>query len=109
MASARRTYLGAAERARNAGQVERLAEAALGLAGGGGFEVTLFDSVQVDLLEEARAGLVERPSVLLAWVTARLSVALSLVAPGDRRLALAELVGQPTFAWYVPLGGRCAP
>ncbi len=62
-----------------------LARAALGL---GSFEVDLLDRAQVDLLERARAQLVE--GELKAMVTARLSIATSLIEPEERRIALAE-------------------
>lgn len=88
--AARVTYLQAAAVARAAGRADHLALAALGVGGGGGFEVALADREQVDLLEEARRGLGTDPSALRARVTARLSVALSLSASDERRLALSE-------------------
>ena len=54
-----------------------------------GFEVRLFDQRQIDLLEEAARALSETDPPapgLRATVLARLSVALSLVAPDERRL-----------------------
>ncbi|HYY23740.1 MAG TPA: hypothetical protein VE780_17890, partial [Thermoleophilaceae bacterium] len=87
---ARRTYLAAASLARTAGRPVQLARAALGVGSGGGFEVTLADREQVDLLEEALAGLGPEPSGLRAMVTARLSVALTLSGPLERRLALSD-------------------
>jgi hypothetical protein len=90
-AAARRSYLAAADAARVAGRPEQLASAALGLGGGpAGFEVPLFDRQQVRLLEESLAALDSGASPLRALVLARLSVALSLDAPVDRRLAVAE-------------------
>jgi hypothetical protein len=90
-AAARRSYLAAADAARVAGRPEQLARAALGLGGGpAGFEVPLFDREQVSLLEESLAALDPGTSPLRAQVLARLSVALSLDAPVDRRLAVAE-------------------
>ena len=86
----RATHLLAANLARAAGRTDQLARAALGVGGGGGFEVALGDREQVDLLEEARRTLGTEPSALLAHVTARLSVALSLGGADDRRLALSE-------------------
>jgi hypothetical protein len=59
--AAREDFLHGADAAREAGDAELLARAALGLgAGPAGFEVDLLDREQIDLLEEARAALVER-------------------------------------------------
>jgi tetratricopeptide (TPR) repeat protein len=88
--AARAVHLEAAGLARTAGRADCLARAALGVGGGGGFEVGLGDREQIDLLEEARRGLGSEPSVLLAQVMARLSVALSLSGADDRRLGLSE-------------------
>ena len=78
--------------------------AALGLGGGpAGFEVQLLDGEQISLLEEARFALAEEDGpptgahsarteghgALTALVTARLSIASSLVVPERRRLELA--------------------
>jgi hypothetical protein len=101
---ARRDFLRGAAAAREAGHVESLAEAALGLgAGPAGFEVDLVDREQIDLLEEARTGLAaldagpvtpgkarSRARRLRALVTARLSVATTLMEPVERRATLAE-------------------
>src|SRR5262249_10588954 len=84
----RHAFLAAAALARQASDGEGLAEAALGLAGGG-FEVPLFDREQTDLLEEALAALGPDRSALRARLCARLSVALSLVAPDAVRATLA--------------------
>lgn len=79
---------------RRSGSATLVAAAALGWSADlAGFEVRLFDQRQIDLLEEAARTLVEvdAPTTgLRATVLARLSVALSLVAPDERRLALAE-------------------
>ena len=88
--AARAVHLEAADLARAAGRADGLARAALGVGGGGGFEVTLGDREQIDLLEDARRGLGTEPSALLAQVMARLSVALSLSGADDRRLELSE-------------------
>ncbi len=88
--AARATYLGAAALARGAGHSDQFARAALGVGGGSGFEVALGDREQIDLLEEALRSFGDGSSVLRAWVTARLSVALSLSGADDRRLALSE-------------------
>lgn len=75
---------------RELGRGDIVAGAALGFgAGFGGFEVRVLDTRQVDLLEEAAAALPEG-SPLRPVVLARLSVALSFVGSGDRRLALAD-------------------
>ena len=88
---AREAYEQAAALARRDGDAEGLARAALGLGAGlGGFEVQLLDPLQIDLLEEALAALGPDPSAMRAWVLARLSVALSLVADEQRRQALSE-------------------
>jgi AAA ATPase domain len=94
----------AAERARRAGRPDLLARAALGLGGGpAGFEVPLLDGEQISLLEEARFVLAEEEDppaeansgrtdghgALTALVTARLSIASSLVAPEGTRFELA--------------------
>jgi len=90
----------AAERARRAGRPDLLADAALGLGGGpAGFEVGLLDGEQISLLEEARAGLPDGYGALIALVTARLSIASTLILPESRRLELAtEAVGRARSA-----------
>jgi tetratricopeptide (TPR) repeat protein len=91
-AGAGRAFDGAAGIARKTGSAELLARAALGFSADlSGFEVRLFEQRQIDLLEEAAAGL-EAADLdgLRATVLARLSVALSMSAPRDHRLALAE-------------------
>ncbi len=90
----------AAERARRAGRPDLLARAALGLGGGpAGFEVGLLDGEQISLLEEARAGLPDGHGALIALVTARLSIASTLLLPEARRLELAaEAVRQARSA-----------
>ena len=90
MPEARGHYVQAADLARAAGRADQLARAALGLAGGGGFEVRLADREQIDLLEEARVALGEEHPALRSRVAARLSVALSLAGVDERRRALAE-------------------
>ncbi|MFC9328951.1 ATP-binding protein [Kitasatospora sp. NPDC057015] len=89
--AARADFLRAAACARRCERSDLLAAAALGLgAGPAGFEVDLLDRAQVDLLVEARAALAPRRPDLLAAVTARLSVAATLIEAGPGRLALAE-------------------
>ncbi len=84
--------LAAQGRARGSAAV--LARAALGWSADlSGFEVRLFDQSQIDVLEEAADGLAALSPpmpALRATVLARLSVALSLVASAERRLALAH-------------------
>lgn len=112
--AAREAYGQAVAMARRRRDPEQLARAALGLGAGlGGFEVRLFDPVQVALLEEALAALDPRPSPLRAWVLARLSVALSFMDADARRLALSEEavamardVGDPAVLGYA-LAGHC--
>jgi len=75
----------------------RLAEEAAGRADG--FEVGLLDGEQISLLEEARASLPDGHGALIALVTARLSIASTLVLPECRRLELAaEAVRQARSA-----------
>jgi AAA ATPase domain len=90
-AGARAAFLSAAERARQAGHPDLVARAALGFGGGpAGFEVSLLDGEQIGLLEEARSALPEDQAALRALVTARLSVASSLIEPEPRRMQLAD-------------------
>jgi hypothetical protein len=90
----------AAERARRAGRPDLLARAALGLGGGpAGFEVGLLDGEQIGLLEEARSSLPDGHGALIALVTARLSIASTLLLSESRRLELAaEAVHQARSA-----------
>ena len=90
--AAGRAFEQCAALARKKQSAELLARAALGFSVDvSGFEVRLFDQRQIDLLEEAAAALDGSALVgLRATVLARLSVALSLSAPGRRRLELAE-------------------
>jgi len=88
---ARQNFEHAATLARQAGNAEQLARAALGVGSGpSGFEVGLFDQGQIQLLEEALSALGDEPSALRAWVLARLSVALSYADTVERRLTLSE-------------------
>jgi tetratricopeptide (TPR) repeat protein len=93
-AGAARCFDELAAHGRNVGSAVVLARAALGWSADlSGFEVRLFDQGQIDLLDEAADALAAAsPPMpgLRATVLARLSVALSLVAPPERRLALAE-------------------
>lgn len=92
-AAAREALAAAAEDSRLQGRFDLLARAALGLAPGDGFEVALFDSQQVGLLDEALAGLEPASSehaALRAWCQARLSVALALTGQDERRVALSD-------------------
>ena len=100
-AGARADFVAVADRARHAGLPSLLAHAALGLgAGPTGFEVTLLDREQVDLLEEAWAGLPEDEVALRSLVAARLSIALTGLAPDGRRRELAQVAYE--------LGGQAA-
>jgi hypothetical protein len=96
----RTVFRHAAERARRAGRPDLLARAALGLGGGpAGFEVGLLDGEQISLLEEARAALQDGHGALVALITARLSIASTLLLPEARRLELAaEAVSQARSA-----------
>jgi len=99
-AGARAAFLQAADRARRGGRPDLVARAALGFGGGAaGFEVGLLDGEQIGLLEEARSALPEDQAALRALVTARLSVASSLIEPEPRRMQLAaEAVRQARSA-----------
>jgi hypothetical protein len=111
---ARDAYRQAATLARRDRNPEQLAHAALGLGAGlGGFEVQLLDAVQVELLEQALDALGPQPSVLRAWVLARLAVALSFMESEARRrrlseeaVAMARQVGDPRALGYA-LAGHC--
>ncbi len=88
---ARSDLLEAAERARRAARPDLLARAALGLSAGPvGFEVGLLDQEQIVLLKEARAALPADAGALAALVTARLSVALTLLETSQQRRDLAQ-------------------
>lgn len=91
LTGARAAFTDASVVARNLGDAELLATAALGFgAGRGGFEVPLQDPVHVRLLEEALEALGPTPSVLRALVLARLSVALSFLDAESRRRVLSD-------------------
>lgn len=85
---ARDAFVEAASIARRHGRADDLARAALGLGSGlGGFEISLFDHVQIELLEEALGAGAPVDSAVRSLLLARLSVALSFVAE-ERRLDL---------------------
>lgn len=85
---ARDAYVEAADIARRCDRPDDLALAALGLGAGlGGFEISLFDHVQIELLEDALLAIPPTDSSRRAQLLARLSVALSFVAE-ERRLEL---------------------
>ena len=89
--AAREVFVKAAALARRAGRADLLAHAALGLGSGlDGFEIRLFDHIQITLLEEAVGCLGQEPSALRSWAMARLSVALTFAETETRRLQLAE-------------------
>jgi tetratricopeptide (TPR) repeat protein len=89
-AAARRSYLDAADEARAAGRPDLLAGAALGLSGTVGFEVSMLDRAQIDLLREARDALGPDDLSLRASVTARLAVAVSFLDHVEARIRMAE-------------------
>ncbi|MFN2526105.1 MAG: AAA family ATPase [Actinomycetota bacterium] len=105
---AKKVYDEVADQARAGGNAELLARAALGLGAGlGGFEITMRDQRQIDLLEDALKALGEEDSVLRARVMARLSIALAFVASQQRRVELslraaeiADRVGDPAAKAY---------
>lgn len=89
--AAREVYLEAADLARAVGDAEKFARAALGYGAGlAGFEVSLFDIAQQQLLDEALERLPSADSSLRSWILGRLSVALSFTADHQRRLEIAE-------------------
>jgi tetratricopeptide (TPR) repeat protein len=112
-ALARATYLDAAAAARMAGKADLLARAALGMSGTVGFEVTLLDRQQIDLLGEARDALAPGQMAQRASVMARLAVAASFLEDVARRagmteeaLELARTSGDPV-ALVQALAARC--
>jgi tetratricopeptide (TPR) repeat protein len=91
LAAARRTYEEAADLARRRGRPHDLARSALGFSSGlGGFEVRMFDTRQIQLLEQALTALPETDSGLRAFLLARLAVAMSLVDSGERQATLSR-------------------
>jgi tetratricopeptide (TPR) repeat protein len=89
--AARSAYVEAANIARRADRPDDLARAALGLGAGlGGFEISLFDQTQIDLLEDALVAIGTDDSSRRAQVLARLSVALSFMAAEERRFELSR-------------------
>jgi tetratricopeptide (TPR) repeat protein len=95
LAEARAAFEEAAALSRRLDRPDLLTAAALGFGAGlDGFEVRLFDHVQIDLLEEALEALGAQDSALRAWTLARLSVALTYADSQSRRVELAsEAVG----------------
>ncbi|HEX4530664.1 MAG TPA: hypothetical protein VIA11_14775 [Acidimicrobiia bacterium] len=90
---ARSVYFTVAERARAGVHPDELARAALGLGAGlSGFEVSLHDFEQVELLEEALVALPEDATALRAAVMARLAVAGFFVKRIDARSLATESV-----------------
>jgi hypothetical protein len=90
---ARIVYFGVAERARARARPDELARAALGLGAGlSGFEVSLHDVEQVQLLEEALALLPENAPALRAAVMGRLAVAGYFVERIESRALATEAV-----------------
>jgi len=90
---ARDVYFMVADRARAGGRPNELAHAALGLGAGlSGFEVSLDDVEQVELLEEALAALPDDETSLRAAVMARLAVAGFFVERIDARSLATEAV-----------------
>lgn len=110
---ARDAFVEAANIARRHSRSDDLARAALGLGAGlGGFEITLFDHMQIELLEEALRAVDPADSPSRARLLARLSVALSFVAE-ERRLdlsteavAMARRLGDQSALGYA-LAARC--
>ena len=91
LAGARESFVEAAELAEAGARAEDLARAALGLGGGvAGFEVTVADERQVELLRRADAALPSDDQPLRAAVRARLSLSLGGLASERERRLLAE-------------------
>jgi hypothetical protein len=111
---ARGAFEEAARIGRRLDRSDLLAHAAIGLSSGlAGFEVSLLDYAQIDLLEEALAALPVEDAAARVAVLGRLSVALSFVAPTARRLelanaalAMARRLGEPRALGYA-LAGWC--
>jgi hypothetical protein len=111
---ARDSYMRAATIARRHDLPQGLAAAALGLGAGlGGFEITMFDDVQIELLEEALRAIDPGDSALRARLLARLSVALSFVAEDRRRreliveaVSMARRLGDPSVLGHA-LAAHC--
>lgn len=88
---ARLAFGEAAALARSRRRPDALAQAALGFGAGlAGFEVSLFDDAQLELIEEALAELPDDEIGLRARLLARLSVALSFRESIENRLAVSE-------------------
>lgn len=85
------SFEAAARLARDDGDADGVARAALGFGAGlGGFEIRVFDQRQIGVLEEALAIVPEGDSGLRSRLLARLAVALSFVADHSRRVDLAD-------------------
>ncbi|MBI1884889.1 MAG: AAA family ATPase [Chloroflexi bacterium] len=91
-AGARQTFRQAADIARNLGEPERLAHAALGLGGRGArrFELGEVDELLIGLLQEALGTLKEGESVLRSTLLTGLAFATEFSEPPERRLALSQ-------------------
>jgi hypothetical protein len=102
-AEARATLVEAARLAEDQQRPEDMAAAALGLGGGvTGFEVSIADEVQVDLLRRAERALPDGDTAGRAAVLARLSLALTGLAGererrllAERALGMADRCGEP--------------
>ncbi|HEU5001524.1 MAG TPA: AAA family ATPase [Actinomycetota bacterium] len=89
--ASRAAYAELAARARDRGDTQVLAEAALGMGSGpAGFDVTMLDDIQIAAVEEALRALGPDPSALRSQLLARLSLALTYVESEARRVELAE-------------------
>lgn len=89
-AAATSTFAEAAKLARDNGRQADFARAALGYSGGTGIEVPINDPEVIELLTAALEALGATEPTLRAWLSARLSVALTISAPLARRAALAD-------------------
>ena len=87
---ARAISLDAFQLAQSRGDAPRGARAALGVAGGSGFEVSISDDEQVRVLDAALDLLGDGDAPLRALLLARRSVAATLSDTADRRRATAE-------------------
>jgi tetratricopeptide (TPR) repeat protein len=111
--AARQAFLEAAAAARRSGRADLLAAAALGMSGAIGFEISLLDREQIDLLREALAVLPAEAAAPRAAVMARLSVAVSYLEGADERMRLTEAALELArrsgdhFALVQALAARC--
>jgi hypothetical protein len=89
-ARARASYLDAFRLARTRADTAGMARAAIGVAGGSGFEITVGDDVQLSALDEAIAALGDGDASLRSTLLARRSVVAALRESPERRREAAQ-------------------